>query len=108
MCGGRELNDIAMHIPDEIHTDSTEHIAIRLRKVRQKVTRPAVFLLAVVIIYKTLGVPACRLDYKYTGSGDYKNIVWAKCITLKGFQEFNGHVPQFFFVKDGRITFPQG
>lgn len=96
-----------INISGETHTNNSEHIAIAIRRARLKWTRPAFFLLVAVAIYQTLGVPACRLDYRYTGSGASKVIVWAKCITLKGFQEFNGDVPQFFFVKDGRVTFPQ-
>lgn len=83
--------------------DSKEYIALRLIWLR----KPVLLLAAALFIYGTFGVPALRLDYKYYGSGEYKTVTWARCITLKGFQEFNGHVPVFFFVKDGRVTFPK-
>ena len=88
---------------DMIETQSREATALRILKMR----KPVLLIATILVIYGKLGVPAIRWNYQYFG-GSIENMTSAEVFTLKGEKlYFDGYVPQFLFVKDGRVTFPR-
>jgi ABC-type uncharacterized transport system fused permease/ATPase subunit len=85
-------------------TDSKERIALFFIRFR----KPILLLIIGFIVYSKFGTPCVRLNYEYVGSEANKRITWARCLTTSGYVEFSDHVPMFFFMKNGRVTFPRG
>lgn len=80
-------------------TDSTEHIALKVRRARRALQKPLILAALAFAFYATLGVPALRMETRGPAS---------RCITLTGEKfEIWEDVPVLFCVKDGKITFPR-